>query len=191
MGNSNSGNGEMGYIIFLLVVVLIASLIWLIVTRNRLIAANIKCDEAFSGIDTSLERRYDAVKQCFAAAKNYVSHEQETILSAVRYRAGMSAGELAELDEGISKSISTFNAVAESHPDLKASELYANLQKTVSETEEILQASRRIFNSNVTIFNKIVQLFPTSIAASIFGFKSREFFAVSKGKTDVFEIPLE
>lgn len=190
MENGNSGNG-ISFFIILIVVALLAFLVWLIKTRNRLIAANIKCDEAFSGIDTSLERRYDAVKQCFAAAKNYVSHEQETILSAVRYRAGMSAGELAELDEGISRSINTFNAVAENHPDLKAGELYANLQKTISETEEILQASRRIFNSNVTIYNRLVQLLPTSIVASIFGFKSREFFAVSKGKTDVFEIPLE
>ena len=74
---------------------------------------------------------------------------------------------------------------------MKASELYGNLQKTVNETEEILQASRRIYNSNVTIFNKLVQMFPTSIAASIFNFKSRDFFAVSKGKKDGFEIPFE
>ena len=187
MENIGSNFGSF-VVIFLFVIVLL--IIWLIIERNKFLDAEVKINEAFSGIDIALERRYDAVRQCFASAKNYVNHEQEIILSSTKYRSGMGPSELSKLDENIKQSITTINAVAENYPKLKADALFIKLQDTINDTEDILQASRRIYNSNVSIYNKLVVLFPTSIIAVFFGFKEKDFYKASDEKRDGFEIPL-
>lgn len=172
------------------IIILVILLIWYIGTYNEFLQTEEKVEESYSGIDAALERRYDAVKQCFAAAKNYVDHEQQVIIESAQYRSGMSPKELSELNEKIDKSVSTINAVAESFPDLKAASLFSNLQATIVDTEEGLQASRRLYNSNVTRYNQLVVSFPSNIIAKMLHYQKKEFFKMTEGKAKGFEIPM-
>lgn len=43
--------------------------------------------------------------------------------------------------------------MVESYPNLKADENFKILQKTIIDVEEHLQAARRMYNSNVSIYN--------------------------------------
>ena len=68
-------------------------------------------------------------------------------------------------------------AVAEAYPDLKASQNFQELQAELTDTEDKIQASRRFYNGVVRDFNTKRKTFPTSIFASMLGFKQdKEFF---------------
>ena len=76
-------------------------------------------------------------------------------------------------------------AVAENYPELKANQNFLQLQATLSDTEDRIQASRQIYNANVQSFNTRVQSFPSSIIANLFHFQNAEFFQIDAAQRAV------
>src|SRR5476651_808681 len=70
-------------------------------------------------------------------------------------------------------------AVAENYPQLKASELFLNLQEQLTTTEDKVEFSRRFYNGNVRDFNTALQTFPTNILGGMMHFQPFAFFAVA------------
>src|SRR4029079_12123682 len=68
--------------------------------------------------------------------------------------------------------------VAEQYPELRATENFQQLTRNLSELEDEIQASRRIYNSNVQAYNTKIQIFPNSVVANSGGFTAREFFEI-------------
>jgi LemA protein len=66
----------------------------------------------------------------------------------------------------------------EQYPDLKASGSFLAMQRELAITEDRIQAARRFYNGNVREMNNAAESFPSSLVASAFGFKIREFFEV-------------
>ena len=87
-----------------------------------------------------------------------------------------SAHDKAQAENALAGALKTLFAVAENYPNLKANENFLHLQQELSDTENKIQAARRFYNGTVRDFNTSIQSFPTSILASTFGFKDREFF---------------
>jgi len=69
--------------------------------------------------------------------------------------------------------------VAENYPDLRATENFQQLSRNLSELEDEIQASRRIYNSNTQAYNTKIQQFPASIVANQGGFTAREYFEIA------------
>lgn len=157
-------------------------LFWFISTTNKFRRLQVKIDEAESGIDVALTKRYDVLTKMFNTAKGYAKHEMETLTNVVKYRKGMSIDEMSEANAQMNKAFGQINALAESYPDLKASTNFANLQMSITETEEHLQAARRVYNSNVSIYNQMIVTFPNSIIANSKGFQKRSFFQADEAK---------
>ena len=82
-------------------------------------------------------------------------------------------------------------AVAENYPELKASEQYLNLQRTLSKLESQLQAARRVYNLEVTNYNNQISVIPSNIVAIIFGFKEAKLFEIEEYKKENINIKLE
>ena len=57
--------------------------------------------------------------------------------------------------------------------------IYLNLQKNLSNVEEHLQASRRLYNRSVTELNNVIKQFPTSFIAKNHDISARQLFAAS------------
>ena len=70
-------------------------------------------------------------------------------------------------------------AIAENYPELRATENFQQLQRELTELEDEIQASRRIYNSNVQTYNTKIQVFPNSAIASMRNFEAREFFEIT------------
>ena len=77
-------------------------------------------------------------------------------------------------------SLKTLFAVTENYPDLKASGNFLELQNELVDTEDRIQAARRFYNGNVREYNNRVQMFPSSIFASVFHFREAEFFQINE-----------
>ncbi len=88
------------------------------------------------------------------------------------------------------ENFSKLYAVAEQYPDLKASKNYKTLQLAIADTEEHLQAARRLYNANVSSYNQKLVTFPSSIVANSKGFTKKEFFEIEDSKKEDVKIDL-
>ena len=79
----------------------------------------------------------------------------------------------------LSNALGGLRVVAEQYPELRATENFQQLQRQLTELEDEIQASRRIYNSNVQAYNTKIQVFPNSIVAGSGGFTAREFFEIA------------
>ena len=89
-----------------------------------------------------------------------------------------SVDETAKAETQLTRALTDLRAVAENYPTLRATENFQQLSRNLSELEDEIQASRRIYNSNVQSYNTDIQQFPGSIIANQGGFTAREFFEI-------------
>jgi len=87
--------------------------------------------------------------------------------------------DVAKSEAQLGRALANVQAVAEQYPELKATENFQQLSRNLSELEDEIQASRRIYNSNVQSYNTKIQVFPNSIIANQGGFTKREFFEIT------------
>ena len=168
--------------IIVVVVILILAVLYYIGKRNSIIASRNRVDESWSGIDVQLKRRHDLVPNLVETVKGYAEHESATFEKATKARAeAMQASSVADTAKAESKltgALTELRAVAENYPTLRATENFQQLSRNLSELEDEIQASRRIYNSNVQSYNTSIQQFPGSIIANQGGFTAREYFEI-------------
>ncbi len=170
-------------LIVLGVVLLIA--LFFVLIRNSMVASRNRVDESWSGIDVQLKRRHDLIPNLVETVKGYATHERETFEKVTEARAdamravGKGPDAAASAEAALGGALANLRAVAENYPELRATENFQQLQRSLSEIEDEIQASRRIYNSNVNSYNTKIQIFPNSIVAGMGGFTAREFFEIS------------
>lgn len=174
-------------IIGIVAVILIISMITISNSLNR---AVIKIDEALSGIDVALTKRYDVLTKMMDVVKAYAKHESETLFQVVSLRKGMTMEEMNNANRAMDENFGKINVLAENYPELRSNENYVTLQKAIADVEEHLQAARRLYNSNVSSYNQLVVVFPSSIFASIKGMKKKDFFEAEEVKKEDVKIDL-
>ena len=162
-------------------VILLLGLIF-VLTRNSMIGARNRVDEAWSGIDVQLKRRHDLVPNLVESVKGYAQHEQATFEKVTQARAAamqaQGPAEASQAEGMLSQALGGLRVVAEQYPELRATENFQQLMRNLSELEDEIQASRRIYNSNVQAYNTKIQVFPNSVIANSGGFTPREFFEI-------------
>src|SRR6187397_1218967 len=171
----------------MVVIIIIAVLVVLLVlvfigVNNSMIGARNRCDEAWSGIDVQLKRRHDLIPNLVETVKGYATHERETFEKVTEARAdamkAQGPAQAGAAEGRLSAVLGDLRAVAENYPELRATENFQQLSRNLSELEDEIQASRRIYNSNVQTYNTDIQQFPGSIIANQGGFTAREFFEI-------------
>jgi LemA protein len=169
--------------IFLAVLVVIAFL--LVGMYNGLVQLRVRCDSAWSDIDVQLKRRHDLIPNLVETVKGYAAHEKGTFENVTKFRSmamqATSPADKAVAENQLSGALKSLFAVAESYPELKASEQFTQLQGSLSQIEDVLQNARRYYNAVVRDLNTKIQSFPTNILAGMFGFQARQFFEVAAG----------
>jgi LemA protein len=174
----------MTIVIIVVVALIVLAVLAYIGIRNGMIGSRNRVDEAWSGIDVQLKRRHDLVPNLVETVKGYATHEREVFEKATKARAeAMSArgvGETAQAEQKLTGALTDLRAVAENYPQLRATENFQQLTRQLSELEDEIQASRRIYNSNVQAYNTKIQVFPNSIIANQGGFQPREFFEIEE-----------
>jgi len=169
-------------VVWILIGVAVLLALIFVLIRNSIIGSRNRVDESWSGIDVQLKRRYDLVPNLVEAVRGYASHERETFekVTDARAEAMRSEGpsEASKAEGTLTAALADLRAVAENYPDLRATENFQQLSRNLSELEDEIQASRRIYNSNVQSYNTKIQMFPNSIVAGTGGFEERDFFEI-------------
>lgn len=145
---------------------------------------------AWSNIDVLLVQRHDELPKLIAVCKGYMQHERETLESVVRARDSVegarSAGNVASVSvaEGALRTgLSSLYAVAERYPDLKANDLFKNLQTRISALETAIADRREIYNDAVNALNVRLETFPDVLIARPFGFTPAAMLKFSADET--------
>lgn len=157
-------------------------LFWYVATRNSIVGAEVKISEAESGIDIALTKRYDMLTKLLDVTKGYAKHEAETLEKVVNLRKGMTIRERSAENAKMDDMFRQLNILVENYPNLKASENFRQLQHAIMDVEEHLQAARRLYNGNVTIFNNLLVTFPSNIVANSMGKVKKEYFEAEAAK---------
>ncbi|MGI6878409.1 LemA family protein [Microbacterium sp. gxy059] len=167
------------------VLVIVGIYLW--ATYNSLVSLNTRVDEAWSGITVQLTRRADLIPNLIETVKGYAAHEKSVLENVTRARseviAAQSPAAAGQAEGHLQQALKSLFAVAESYPALQASQNYLQLQQSLVDAEDKIQASRRFYNGGVRELNIKIRQFPNNLFANGLGFSAREFFEVEDQST--------
>ena len=166
--------------IIIIAVVVLLVVLWAVNTTNGFTKKEIRVQEGLSGVEVALTKRYDMLTKLLDTAKGYMTHEREMFAQTVRLRQGMSVEEMNTAEREMNDLSGRLFAVAESYPELRSSEVFAELQRGIRDAEEHLQAARRLYNTNVTAYNTAIAMFPAKLLAG--SRQPKVFFASEEPK---------
>jgi LemA protein len=157
---------------------------------NNLIRRRNRVDQAYSTIEVQLTQRYDLIPKLVETVKQYMGHERGLLEDITRLRSeamrATTPSEKIGKDNQLTAALGRLNVTMENYPQLRASENFVHLQRSLNEVEEQLAAARRSYNGSVTDYNNAVQSFPNSLIAGSMSFETRQMFvAEEKKKGDV------
>ena len=160
------------------ILVLLLVVVWFV--YNRTIGRRNAVDNSWAQIETALQRRHDLIPNLVEAVKGYAKHEQSTFEEVTKARSGAvsakAPGSQAVAEDMLTAAIGKLIVVAEQYPQLRATENFQQLQQQLSETEDQIAITRRVYNDTVQTYNTQIQQFPASIVANQFHFEPRQFF---------------
>src|SRR3954471_21561432 len=134
-------------IILLVLLVIIAFA--LIAMYNGLVQLRTRADSSWSDIDVQLKRRHDLIPNLVETVKGYAAHEKGTFEDIAKYRSmamqATAPADKAAAENQLTGALKTLFAVAENYPELKASQEFTLLQGSLSQTEDVIQNSRRYY----------------------------------------------
>jgi LemA protein len=159
--------------------VVLIVLLAIVLIFNGLVSKRNRVQDAWSQIDVQLKRRYDLIPNLIETVKGYAKYEKGVLTQVTQLRSAIVSGSVqdkAEANNKLSQSLKSIFAVAESYPDLKASETFKNLQEQLSDTEDKISFVRTSYNDYVLDYNNAIQQFPGNVFSAPLGFKKADFF---------------
>lgn len=166
-------------IVLVLLGLILVGAIFVWTVYNGLVNAKNIVDEAFSGIDIQLKKRFELIPNLIEAVKGYNAHEAELLEKIVRQRSNSSqVDEIANDDNSITNSLKQFRINVEAYPDLKANTQFLKLMDNLSLVENELAMSRRYFNGATRDYNIKIEVFPAVLVASKFGFNRKPLYVL-------------
>jgi LemA protein len=160
------------------VVLVLAIAVWLI--YNRMVSRRQAVDNSWAQIEAALQRRHDLIPNLVEAVKGYAKHERDTFEQVMKARSGALEAQAppsqAAAEDGLTAAVGRLMVVAEQYPELRATENFQQLQASLSETEDQIAITRRVYNDTVQTYNTLIQQFPAVLIANAFHFESRQYF---------------
>jgi LemA protein len=164
------------------IVLILLIALWLI--YNRMVSRRNAVDNSWAQIEAALQRRHDLIPNLVESVKGYATHERETFEQVTAARSGAVAATAppgqAAAEDALTAAVGRLMVVAEQYPELRATENFQQLQQQLSDTEDQIQITRRVYNDTVQTYNTLIQQFPASVVASSFHFEPRQFFDAPK-----------
>jgi LemA protein len=176
----------------ILFAIVLASILWLIASYNRLVGLRNQVLNGWRQIDVQLKRRHDLIPNLVNAVRGSMDFERDTLTAVMEARAkaltATGPADAAQKEGQLSLALGRLLAVAENYPTLKSNDNVKMLQEELSATENKVGFSRQFYNDIATSFNTAQQVFPTNLLANSFGFKPAELFEITEAKDR--EVPM-
>lgn len=148
-----------------------------------------KLKEATSGIDVQLKKRYDLIPNLLQTAAKFMEHETTLLEEITKLRTEAMNSDLARnpaqafaAENELSNKLKDFNLSVENYPDLKSNQTMIQAMESMRDVEEHIAAARRFYNAAANDLNNAVEIFPSSLIASMLGIEPAVFFEAQKNE---------
>jgi LemA protein len=157
---------------------------------NEVVERDEDVKSSWAEVQNQYKRRADLVPNLVNVVKANASFEKETLQSVIEARSKVASVQVdssviddpaklkqfEQAQQQLSGALSRLMVVVEKYPDLKASESFRDLQAQLEGTENRVAVARKRYIDSVSQYNKVVQVFPSSIGASMRGKSVRPTF---------------
>jgi LemA protein len=182
---------------FILLGFIVLTIMFVIMTYNKLVRLRSNQKNSFAQIDVQLTRRYELIPNLVETAKAFMKHEQETLEKVIMARNQAfvakqnmavdpaSASAMAKLiaaEGAVKSSLGSFMAISESYPELRSNENMKTLMEELSSTENKVAFARQSYNDMTMEYNIAREVFPANIIAGMFSFAPAALFEVEDPK---------
>jgi len=152
---------------------------------NNLISKKNQVENIFGSMDAVLKKRFDLIPNLVASVQEYMTHEKSLLDSITKLRANANKPNISDekkiaIDKELTSALGSIMIAVENYPDLKANENVMHLQRSLTEVEAQISASRRAYNQSVTDFNNAIEMFPSSIIANFMHLSRKAVFEISE-----------
>jgi LemA protein len=172
---------KIGIIVVVVVVLFVVVMFgWAMGAKNTLVTEREAVTGAWSQVDVALQRRADLIPNLVETVKGFAKQEQAVIKEVTDARAALGGArnpqEKIAANSQLDGALSRLLVVVENYPQLKSNENFLRLQDELAGTENRIAVERRKYNETVQKYNTDIELFPNSIAASLFGFQRNDAY---------------
>jgi LemA protein len=150
----------------------------------------------WSEVLNQYQRRADLVPNLVNTVKGYAAHEERVLTEVTNARAKVGSvqmtPELANDPAALAKfqaaqgelsgALSRLMVVTENYPNLKANEVFQNLQAQLEGTENRIAVARNRYVTAVQSYNTLIRTFPNNLTAKVMGYQVKPNFSVENEK---------
>lgn len=174
-------------VLLILLFIVGALFMWVISVQRTLVVKDENCKNALSQIGVQQSSRWDALTAIADLVRGYNEHEYNTLKDVIGMRQGITGNSTAEQveaqEQALGQALKAINVVVERYPELKANDNYTRAMNDVNTYENQVRMSRMVFNDSVTIYNRVIRMFPGSLVAAMLHFDMRDYLEVEQEKT--------
>lgn len=158
----------------------------LIATYNKMVRYRNKIQESLALVDIQLKMRFDLIPNLVSTVKGYAKHEKETFKETIALRnaavAATDEQEKLDLSNKLVPKMKDIVMIAEDYPELQAQKLYKSLMEQLVDIEDRIVSARRIYDSNVNLYNTLIATFPNNLVSKIFKFQQQQMYKIDAGE---------
>jgi LemA protein len=162
--------------------------VWAGIAYNHLVRARAAVDAQWGQVEVQYQRRVDLVPVLVGAVSGALSQERAVFAAIASARAAYMAappGSAARVRaaDALEPPLARLVAIVEASPTLLSQGTVAGLMDELAGTENRIAVERRRYNERVAAYNTLIQQFPSSVIAGIFGFRPRQYFEAAPKST--------
>jgi LemA protein len=161
-----------------ILVILGVIVLWGISTYNFFVSSKARIKAAVQEIGNQLKRQADLIPNLESSAKGYLKHEKGIFKQLTDARKAVQAAikskdvqEMADAGSQLASVLPNIQVVVESNPEIKGAGVVTKLMDELRDTADKIMYARRLVIDLTADFNVRRVTMPSSIIASIFGFK--------------------
>ena len=170
-------------LLILALVVAVLALIGIVMGYNKIRAADVRVDEALSGIDVELTRRAALIPSLVHTVQTFAAHEKGILDHVTDARAaltsatsGKSVAQRSAAEKELDSALAPLLALGQSYPQLNSSNNFLNLQDNLADTENKLAFARQYYNDAVATLNRLISTIPWMFVAPLTGVAQHEYY---------------
>ncbi|WP_067707439.1 LemA family protein [Nocardia yamanashiensis] len=177
-------------LVIAVVVIALIAVLWYFAAYNDFVRLRNLITESWNQVDVELQRRHELVPNLVATVERAAAFERGTLEAvtnarnharslATLNRADTEITGVATAENALTAALSQLSALAEQYPALRTVQNYAALQQELSDIEDRIAASRRLYNANVRALNTKIQSIPAAIVATLHHVSPEQYFEIS------------